>query len=402
MTISVPPPPLDDPSVSDPLECPPLRWGLIGCGRISHDFTQALKLLPTATVVACSARSLDSAKAFADKHGIEKAYGSYDELVNDKDVDIVYVGNVHSFRRPIGEMVLKANKHCLLEKPFACSYEDAKYLAFLAKERNLFCMEGMWTRFFPAVEKARSLALGSSDGIEKGVIGEVVQVHSDFNFNASDSEHYPSSFVYNHDLGGGASMLVAPYPIAAATLFFNGVEPDSIKAVGQLDVATGVDLQGTAILNFPPTGDLSPVLDSTTEESTPKLPGAGAATLSFGILGESEEETLVLGTKGRIKICTPGHCPTKIVATIKTGGRGASGGELVFEYPVPEDTEEIINAGGYFYPNSAGLSYEAAAVARCIASGKTEAPQYTINETLTNMKVVDALRSQIGVKPIHS
>ena len=328
--------------------------------------------------------------------------GSYDELVNDKDVDIVYVGNVHSFRRPIGEMVLKANKHCLLEKPFACSYEDAKYLAFLAKERNLFCMEGMWTRFFPAVEKARSLALGSSDGSEKGVIGEVVQVHSDFNFNASDSEHYPSSFVYNHDLGGGASMLVAPYPIAAATLFFNGVEPDSIKAVGQLDVATGVDLQGTAILNFPPTGDLSPALDSTTEESTPKLPGAGAATLSFGILGESEEETLVLGTKGRIKICSPGHCPTKIIASIKVGGRGASGGELVFEYPVPEDTEEIINAGGYFYPNSAGLSYEAAAVARCIASGKTEAPQYTINETLTNMKVVDALRSQIGVKPIHS
>jgi hypothetical protein len=73
MVISVPPPPLDDPTVSNPLECPPLRWGLIGCGRISHDFTQALKLLPTATVVACAARSLDSAKVFADKHGIEKA-----------------------------------------------------------------------------------------------------------------------------------------------------------------------------------------------------------------------------------------------------------------------------------------------------------------------------------------
>lgn len=68
-----PPPPLDDPKVSNPLECPPLRWGLIGCGRISHDFTQALKLLPTAQVVACSARSLDSAKSFAEKHGIPKA-----------------------------------------------------------------------------------------------------------------------------------------------------------------------------------------------------------------------------------------------------------------------------------------------------------------------------------------
>ena len=332
---------------------------------------------------------------------ISELDGSYDELAKDADVDIVYVGNVHSFRRPIGEMVLKANKHCLLEKPFACSYEDAKYLAGLAKEKGVFVMEGMWTRFFPAVEKARALAFGASDGNETGLIGEVVQVHSDFNFNASDNEHYPSSFFYNHNLGGGASFLVAPYPIAAATLFFNGVEPDSIKAVGQLDVATGVDLQGTMLLNFPATGDLSPALDdSNSMESTPKLPGAGAATLSFGLLGESEEETTVLGTKGRIKICTPGHCPTKVIATIKAGGRGQSGGEHIFEYPLPEDTEEIIKAGGYFYPNSAGLSYEAAAVARCIASGKTEAPQYTINETLTNMKAIDELRSQIGVKPI--
>mmetsp|Transcript_869 Transcript_869/g.1499 ORF Transcript_869/g.1499 Transcript_869/m.1499 type:complete len:403 (+) Transcript_869:181-1389(+) len=402
MTISPPPPPLDSPNVSNPLECPPLRWGLIGCGRISHDFTQALKLLPTAQVVACSARSLDSAQAFAEKHGIPKAYGSYNELVGDEDVDIVYVGNVHAFRRPIAEMVLLANKHCLLEKPMACSYEDAVHISKLAKERNLFCMEGMWTRFFPAVEKARMLALGSADGgQQKPLIGEVVQVHSDFNFNASDSEEYPSSFVYNHDLGGGASLLVAPYPIAAATLFFNGMQPDAIKAVGQMDVATGVDLQGTMILNFPPTGNQSPALDeSNSDESTPKLPGAGAASLSFGILGESAEETIVLGTKGRIKICSPGHCPTKVIATIKGGGRGQSGGEYVFEYPVPEDTPEIVDAGGYFYPNSSGLAYEAAAVARCIASGKTEAPQYTMQEALTNMKAIDELRSQLGVKPL--
>lgn len=395
------PPPLDDLSVSNPLECPVLRWGLIGCGRISHDFTQALKLLPTAKMVACSARSIDSANTFAEKHGIRKSYGSYEELVNDEEVDIVYVGNVHSFRRQIGEMVLKANKHCLLEKPFACSHKDAEYLIGLAKERNLFLMEGMWTRFFPAVEQARRLALGTPDGSVKGILGEVVQVHSDFNFNASDSEEYPSSFVYNHKLGGGASLLVAPYPIAAATLFFNGVEPDAIKAVGQMDPATGVDLQATMVLNFPPTGDVAPALDeSNEEESTPKLPGAGAATLSCGLLGESEEETIILGTKGRMKICTPSHCPTKLVCYMKAGGRGQSGGETIYEYPVPADTEEITAAGGYFYPNSSGLAYEAAAVARCIAAGKTEAPQYTLNETLTNMRVVDELRSQLGVKPL--
>ncbi len=127
---------------------------------------------------------------------------------------------------------------------------------------------------------------------------------------------------------------------------------------------------------------------------------AGAATLTCGLLGESEEETLALGTKGRIKICSPGHCPTKIIVSKKSSGRG-NGGVEVYEYDLPEDTEEIIKAGKYYYPNSAGLAYEAAAVARCIAAGKTEAPQYTLQETLTNMKVVDELRRQLGVKQIE-
>ena len=172
---NTPPCPLDDESITNPLECPPLRWGLIGCGRVSHDFTQALKLIPTAKVVACSARSIESAKTFADKHNIptycKSSYllvsfyfyihffvfffsltyiyfflifetdGSYDDLLKNEDVDIVYVGNVHAFRRSVGEKVLLANKHCLLEKPFTCNLEDAKYLIQLAKERNLFLLE---------------------------------------------------------------------------------------------------------------------------------------------------------------------------------------------------------------------------------------------------------------------
>jgi len=132
----------------------------------------------------------------------------------------------------------------------------------------------MWTRFFPAVEQARRLVFGHTDNSSQGVIGEIVQVHSDFNFNASDSEEYPSSFVYNHKLGGGASLLVAPYPLAAATLFFGGATPSEIKATGQLDAATGVDLQGVMVINFPPTANTSPALDiANTYENTPKLPG---------------------------------------------------------------------------------------------------------------------------------
>jgi dihydrodiol dehydrogenase / D-xylose 1-dehydrogenase (NADP) len=395
-TSTPPPPPLDDPSRTDPLDCPPVRWGLIGCGRVSHDFCQALKHLPSASVVACAARSLDDAQAFAAKHSVANAYGSYDELLQDSDVDVVYVGNIHAFRRSIGEKCLLANKHTLLEKPFACNAADAEHLIRLAKERNLFLMEGMWTRFFPVVEQARQLVFG-----ENAVLGDVVNVFSDFNFNAADSEEYPSSFVYNHALGGGASLLVAPYPLAAATLFFGGRLPDSVKAVGQLDEATGVDLQAAVILNFAPTSNLAPALDeSNTKESTPKLPGAGVATCTMGMLCESAEETTVIGTKGRLTIQSPGHCPTKLSVNIKGQGRGQAAQCLEFEFPVPADTPAIETAGGYFYPNSAGFAYEAAAVARCIAAGKTEAPQYTLAETLVNMKLIDELRSQLGVKRI--
>lgn len=395
---SEPPPPLDDPSATHPLECPPLRWGLIGCGRVSHDFAQALKHVKTASIVACSAQELDRAKEFAAKHGVAQACGDYDEMLKNPDIDIVYVGNLHAFRRSIGEKCLLANKHVLLEKPFTCKLEDAEYLCGLAKERNLFLMEGMWTRFFPAVEQARRLVFGGSDGT-KGILGEVAMVQSDFNFNASDSDPYPTSFFYNRKLGGGASLLVGPYPIAAALLFFPGTGPDQIKVTGLVDPQTGVDLQAAVAMSFPATGNIQPALDdSNTEEDTPKLPGAGVATLTYGFLGESEEKTIVVGSKGRLTIETPGHCPIRLSVTVKGEGRGNAAACQTYHFPLPEDTEEIIQAGGYFYPNSAGFCYEAAAVARCIASGKKEAPQCPLAETISQIKILDQVRKQLGFK----
>ena len=120
-----------------------------------------------------------------------------------------------------------------------------------------------------------------------------------------------------------------------------------------------------------------------------------------GMLCETTEETVVVGSKGRLKIASPGHCPTKLSVDVKAEGRGQVGKQLVFEYPLPEDTEEIINAGGYFYPNSAGFIYEAAAVARCIAAGKKEAPQFTLEETILTLKLIEEVRKQLGVKPVN-
>jgi predicted dehydrogenase len=121
----------------------------------------------------------------------------------------------------------------------------------------------MWTRFFPAVQKARNIALGTDT--EKPALGQISKLYSDFNFYAPDHEAYPTSFVYNRKLGGGVSYLVAPYPLAAATMFFENA-PDSAKVVGQMDEATGVDLQAAMILSFPPTSNVLP-------EKSPMLPG---------------------------------------------------------------------------------------------------------------------------------
>lgn len=404
---SKPPPPLDDPTVENPLTCPALKWGILGCGRVCHDFTQALKHVATATVVGCAARDMKRSREFSAKHSIPKAYDNYDDLIQDKDVQCVYVGTLHAFRREIGEKCLLADKNVVLEKPFACKYEDAQYLIELAKERNLFIMEGMWTRFFPAVEESRRMVFGTThsdkENEKTGKIGEVVQVISEFNFNASDSEEYPTSFFYNRRLGGGVSYLVAPYPIAASTLFFKGATPDKVSVVGQTDTnRTGVDLQGVMTMTFPPTtpNAIPPAIDpkNKTGDNTVKLPGAGIAVCSYGLFGESIETTTVIGTKGRIIIDTPAHCPTKLRAYYKQKGRG-NVVEEKFDFPLPADTDEIVRCGGYEYPNSAGFAYEAAAVARCIASGKKEAPQFTLKETLLNMKLVEESLKQLGVKP---
>mmetsp|Transcript_16984 Transcript_16984/g.26305 ORF Transcript_16984/g.26305 Transcript_16984/m.26305 type:complete len:422 (-) Transcript_16984:624-1889(-) len=396
--ITTPPPPMDDNSVSDPLQCPPLRWGLVGCGRVCHDFTQSLKNLPTATVVACAARKVESAKAFAERHGIEKYYGGYDDLLADSNVECVYVGNIHIFRRQIVEKCLRANKNVLVEKPFACSVNDAEYLIGLARERDLFVMEGMWTRFFPAVEQARRLAHGRKDS--EGILGDVVSVHSDFNFSALDCDEYPKAAIFNHKLGGGASFAIAPYPIAAAALFYRGAMPEKIFAVGNVDERTGVDLQANLALSFPSLPDKDQ--EFTPECQQMKRPASGLATLSIGLLGESKEETSVLFTEGRLTIGTPCHCPTKLSVDLKGSGRGNYSKTLVYEFPLPVETDEIKKSGSYFYPNSAGFAYEAAAVARCIAAGKKEAPQHTLADTLVNITTIEELRNQLGVKPIDS
>ncbi|GMH64321.1 hypothetical protein TrLO_g14609 [Triparma laevis f. longispina] len=366
--------------------CPSLKWGICGTGRICNDFTQSLKLLPHSVPVACAAMtSAASAEKFGEKHGISKCYGSYEELSEDLNVDIVYVGNVHVFRREVVEMMLNAGKHCLVEKPFACSHADAKFLFDLAAEKNLFCSEGMWTRYFPAVERVREI-------LSEGGIGEVVAVNSDFHFPTNDSEKYPDSPLYSKKLAGGASRYAGPYPVAAALCCFPAF-PDKIACAGVVDPDLGIDLAGSMSLSFP-SPEIQAIDDSETKLLQAK--GRGVASINFGFMGESEEETTIVGTKGRILIHSPAHCPTKVTLKSKMEGRGNTE-SVTWDFPLPDLTEDITNSGGFYYPNSAGLAYEAAAIARCIEAGKLETPQFTKEESLKVMEILDEFLRQVGL-----
>ncbi|KAA8497626.1 Trans-1,2-dihydrobenzene-1,2-diol dehydrogenase [Porphyridium purpureum] len=343
-----------------------VRWGIVGAGRVCHDFVQALKVLPCARVVAVAAREGARAEKFAQRHGIARWYEGYQQLVEDPDVQIVYVGTVQSEHLVHATMALQAGKHVLVEKPAGLDATQVRTMVQLARAKKLFFLEGMWTRFFPAVEHARHLIF------ERKEIGEVSQVMSDFGFNSFEQEKYPESPMYDPQLGGGALLYVGVYPLAAVSWAFRGKAPDQLVGVGHYDMQLSVDMSGSLALRY----------------------GRHGASVSYGLMCESAEETSVVGTEGRLIIHTPAHCPLSITVSSKKNGRGnVVHNQLSFA--LPQSTPEIAEAGGFNYPNSIGFAYEAAAVMRCLLSGLLECPQYPPEESIVVAEMMDAARVQV-------
>ena len=316
-----------------------LRWGILGAGNISSQWVDCLKAVPGAQLTAVGARTLDRAQAFATRHGIESAYGNYDALVSDPNVDIVYVGTITRLHHDHSLLALNAGKHVLCEKPLASNSEEAREMYGLAKAKGLFFQDAMWTRFFPAVEHARFL-------IENGDIGDVLVVHSDF-FDPI-------------------------YVIQAAPLGFGHAEkPRNIAVAGKRAAGAIVEYgeNKCAMLSFPP----------------------------FNC--ELPETTELIGTKGRITLGHPAHCPTEITVRIPPENgvpsryrtRNAPAPAHRFEYPIPGHVR--IPAA---FPNQHGFLYQAEAVHRCIAAGLTQCPQYDEQESMHCMDIlaeVQRLRS---------
>lgn len=215
-----------------------LNWGILGCGRIAHFFCESVQLLSDARVYAVASTSEARAEAFKNEFSGAKAYTSYADLVDDDEVDVIYVATPHSFHFEHAMLCLKAQKPVLCEKPFTLDALQTKELLDAARANNTFIADAFWVGFHPAYLEAKRI-------VDSGEMGRLNLLRSDFGFNASFE---PEGRLFNKRLGGGALMDVGVYPVFSA-LFYLGI-PAEIQSFAQF-APTGVDQQMSIQFKYP-------------------------------------------------------------------------------------------------------------------------------------------------------
>ncbi|MEU3749987.1 MULTISPECIES: Gfo/Idh/MocA family protein [Streptomyces] len=319
-----------------------VRWGILATGGIAERFTTDLLTLDGAEVVAVASRTEASAKAFADRFGIPRAYGEWAGLFADEDVDVVYVATPHHAHREAAGLALEAGKAVLCEKALTLNAREAEELVTLSRDRGLFLMEAMWMYCNPLVLRLAEL-------VRDGAVGEVRTVQADFGL--------AGPFAADHRLrdpavGGGALLDLGVYPVSFAQLLLG--EPDSVQAHALIS-PEGVDLNTGMLLGW----------DS-----------GASALLSCSLVADTPLTAAVTGTLGRIEVPRGFFFPERF--TLHRDGR---------------EPEEFVAGDD---PHS--FRHEAAEVMRCLRAGATESPLVPLEGSLAVMRTLDAVRERVGVR----
>jgi predicted dehydrogenase len=320
----------------------PVRWGILATGGIAHAFARDLALQPDCEVVAVGSRSQASAEAFGDEFGVPHRHASYQALVNDPDVDAVYVSTPHPGHHDAALLAISAGKAVLAEKPFAMDAAQAREMIDAARDRGTFLMEAMWTRFLPHMARVREI-------LAAGTLGDVVYLTAEHGQWFAQDRQFR---LFAPELGGGALLDLGIYPVSFASLVL-GV-PARITAVSY-PALTGVDATTSMIFQY----------------------GSGAhAVLTTTLLAASGNPAAIYGTAARIEIDGWFYTPTAFRVIARDGA------ELErFEEPY----------------EGRGLRGEAAEVGRCLRAGLLESPLLPLDETYTIMQAMDEVRRQIGL-----
>jgi predicted dehydrogenase len=317
------------------------RWGILATGRIAHSFATNLREVPGAEITAVGSRSLAAAAAFAQEYGA-RAHASYEDLVADPEVDVVYVATPHAFHLENARLAFDAGKHVLCEKPLALNLAEAEAMVAAARAADRFLMEAMWMACHPVIRAIRS-------GLEEGRFGTPRQVHADLGFVVDQP---PTDRLYDPDLGGGALLDMGVYPLTFAHLMLGPA--DSVVATATLS-DQGIDL----------------------DVAVAGRHGDAVSALTASMTSASPRSATVATTTGRIDLPEDFHAPRQATWT-------PAGGQ-----PEPiAGVEPVIGTG---------LGNEAAHVQECLHAGRLESPLVPHDQTLALIRLMDDVRRQIGV-----
>lgn len=323
------------------------NWAVLGCGKIARKFSSDLELLPNANLYAAASRDLERAQEFASEAGFAKAYGSYEEMVKDPEIDVVYIATPHSFHHEHAMLCLNHKKAVLCEKAFAINKKEAEEMVACAKANNTFLMEAFWTMFQPSFRKAMEI-------VSSGELGKLKMVRSDFAFKGP---YDPQKRLYNIALGGGSLLDIGIYPVFAALTALG--KPESIKSMA----------------DFSPTGS---------EESIGMLfryPGGEMASLFSSFASQSPVQTEYWCENGYLVLNTRWHAPTSLTVS-KAGGE--------------------IKTWPSMHREGAGYQYEAEHVMRCLDEGRIESGIMSWQLSLDIMDTLDKVRKDAGIHfPAH-
>lgn len=318
-----------------------IKWGIIGIGKIAEKFTQDLATVAGCELYAVASTNLERAQAFAVKHGADFAYGSYEEIFNAPELDVVYIATPHVTHAYCTKICLEKQVAVLCEKPFAMNEAEVNTMIECAQKNDTFLMEAMWTRFLPTTLKVLEL-------IESGAIGEIKTIHADFGFKA---DFEPERRLFNSKLGGGALLDIGIYPAYLSLLLLG--YPSKIEALSIIG-STGVDETTSFVFRYD-------------EHAT--------AVLNCTILADTNTEAWIYGSKGKIQIHSRFHEGKKVT--------------LFSEENAPVDFE--------FNRETRGYDFEIREVNRCLTENLKESPLMPHKMSRHLIHLLDKIREQAGI-----
>jgi predicted dehydrogenase len=318
-----------------------IRWGILGTGFIAGLQTQDL-IGNGFTVQAVGSRTLESSKAFSDKFSIPTAHDSYEALVTDPAVDVVYVATPHTFHHAHALLALNAGKHVLVEKPFTINAREAREIVELAESRGLVALEAMWSRFLPHMVRLREI-------VQDGTLGEIRKIVASHNQNLPKD---PAHRLNDPALGGGALLDLGIYPVSFAIDVLGA--PENILASASM-TATGVDRQTAAIFEYPQ---------------------GQQALVDCALDADGATRAVVVGTEGWIDIEPTWNNPTPFT-------RYDAHGNVLERFDEPV--------------KGRGMQFQAAEMERLIHAGATAGTVLPPSESVAVMAAMDEIRRQIGL-----